>query len=109
MPARLERMGVEVGMEGRQNFGLEFMLVFSGVYYLKRSSYHMSPRAQLLVVGMLRFLAHSFYAVLASASVSMAFSTVFHSMNSSDISPFSRSVLLVLFLPYGSFQLHISV
>ena len=52
-------------------------------------------------------LAHSFffYSVLVSVSVFMALSTVFRSINSSDNSPFSHSVLPVLFLPYWSFQL----
>ena len=45
-------------------------------------------------------LAHSFYSVLVSVSVFMALLTVFHSINSPDNSLFSRSVLLVLFLPY---------
>ena len=39
-----------------------------------------------------------FYSVLVSVSVFVALSTVFHSLNSSDNSPLSRSVLLVLFL-----------
>ena len=43
-------------------------------------------------------LAHSFYSVLVSISVFMALSTVFHSINSPDNSPFSRSVLSVLTL-----------
>ena len=43
-------------------------------------------------------LAHSFYSVLVSAFVFMALSTVFHSINSPDISRLSHSVLLVLFL-----------
>ena len=50
-----------------------------------------------------------FYSVLASVSVFMALSTLFHSINSSDNSLLSDSVLLVLFLPYCSFQLHISL
>ena len=58
-------------------------------------------------------LAHSFYSVLVSVSVFMALSTVFHSINSPDNSPFFclffHSVLLVLSLPYWSFQLHISL
>ena len=41
-----------------------------------------------------------FYFVLVSISVSMAFSTVFHSINSPNNSPFSHSVLPVLSLPY---------
>ena len=45
-------------------------------------------------------LAHSFYSLLVSISVFMALSTVFHSINSPDHSPFSHSVLLVLFLLY---------
>ena len=45
----------------------------------------------------------SFYSVLVSVSVFMALSTVFHSVNSPDSSPFSPSVLPVLSLPYWSF------
>ena len=56
-------------------------------------------------------LAHSFfYSLLVSVSVFMALSTVFHSMNSSDNSPYSHSVLLsVLSMPYWSFQLYMSL
>ena len=50
-----------------------------------------------------------FYSVLMSVSVFMALSTVFHSIKSPDNSPLSHSVLPVLFLPYWSFQLYISV
>ena len=39
-----------------------------------------------------------FYSVLVSVSVFMALSTVFHSINSPDNSPLSKSVLPVLFL-----------
>ena len=46
-----------------------------------------------------------FYSVLVNISVFMALSTVFHSLNSPDNSPFSQFVLPVLFLPYRSFQL----
>ena len=49
-----------------------------------------------------------FYSVLVSDSVLMALSTLFHSINSPDNSPLSHSVLPVSFLPYWSFQLHIS-
>ena len=77
----------------------------------------MSPWAHLHVVGMLRFMSDinqlslptPFYSVLVSISVFMALSTVFHSVNSPDNSPFSHSVLVVLALPYWSFQLYISV
>ena len=48
-----------------------------------------------------------FILVLVSISV-MALSTVFHPVNSPDISPLSHSVLLVLFQPYWSFQLYTS-
>ena len=51
----------------------------------------------------------TFYSVLVSISVSMALSTVFLSINSPDNSPLSHSVLLVLFLPYWSFELYISL
>ena len=50
-----------------------------------------------------------FYSVLVPVSVFMALSIVFHSINYPDNSPLSRSVLLVLFLPYWSFQLYISL
>ena len=50
-----------------------------------------------------------FYSVLVSISVFMALSTVFHSINSPDNSLLSHSVLPVLFLPYWSFQLYISL
>ena len=50
-----------------------------------------------------------FHSVLVSVSVFMALSTVFHSINSPDKSPFSHSVLPALFLPYRSFQLYISL
>ena len=49
------------------------------------------------------------YSVLVSTSVFMAVSTVFRSINSPDNSPLSHSFLPVLFLPYGSFQLYISI
>ena len=65
------------------------------------------------MVGMLRFLSDinqpsfptlffSFFknSVLVSISVFMAFSTVFHSINSPDNSPLSHPVLPVLFLLY---------
>ena len=50
-----------------------------------------------------------FHSVLVSISVFMALSTVFHSINSPDNSPLSRSVLPVSFLPNWSFQLYISL
>ena len=50
-----------------------------------------------------------FNSVLVSVSVFVALSTVFHSINCPDNSPFSQSVLPVLFPPYWSFQLYISL
>ena len=50
-----------------------------------------------------------FYSVLVSISIFMALSNVFHFVNSPDYSPLSHSVLLVLSLPYWSFQLYISL
>ena len=50
-----------------------------------------------------------FHSALVSISVSMALSSLFHSINSPDNSPFSRSVLPVFSLPYWSFKLYISV
>ena len=54
-------------------------------------------------------LVHSFYSVLVSISAFMDLLTVFYSINSTDNSPLSHSVLPALFLPYWSFQLHISL
>ena len=50
-----------------------------------------------------------FYSVLVFVSAFMALSTLFHSINSPDNSSLSHSVLLVLILPYWSFQLYISL
>ena len=50
-----------------------------------------------------------FNSVLVSVSVFMALSTVFHSINSPDNSPFPHSVLVVLYLPYWSFHLDVSL
>ena len=50
-----------------------------------------------------------FYSDLESTSVFMALSTVFRLINSPGSSPLSHSVLLVLILPYWSFQLYISL
>ena len=50
-----------------------------------------------------------FCSVLVTISVSMAFSTVFHSINSLDNSPLSHSVPPVLSLPHWPFQLYISL
>ena len=50
-----------------------------------------------------------FYSVLVTVSVFMVLSTVFHSINSPDNSPLPYSVLLILILPYGFFQLCISL
>ena len=50
-----------------------------------------------------------FYSVLVSITVFMTLSTVFHSINSPDNSPFSHSVLPVLSLHCWSFQLYISL
>ena len=74
-----------------------------------------SPRAHLHVVGMLWFMSDinqpswptPFYSVLVSISAFMALSTVFHSINSPDNSPFSDSVLPVLSLPDWSLQQYI--
>ena len=84
------------------------MLVTLSLYEMQ------SPWPHLHVVGMLQFMSDinklslptPFYSVLMSISVFMALSPAFHSINSSDNSPFSHSVLLVLSLPYWSFQLY---
>ena len=50
-----------------------------------------------------------FNSVLVSVSVFKALSAVFHSIDSPDNSPLSHSVLPVLFLPYRSCQLYVSL
>ena len=50
-----------------------------------------------------------FYSVLVSVSVSLALSIVFLSRNSPDNSALFHSVLPVLFLPYRSFKLCVSL
>ena len=54
-------------------------------------------------------LRSAFYSVPVSVSVFIALSAVFYSINSPDNSPLSHSVLPVLFLPYWSFQLYLSL
>ena len=49
-----------------------------------------------------------FYPVLASISVFMALSTVFHSINSPGNTPLSHSLVPVLIVPYWSFDIYIS-
>ena len=76
---------------------------------------HESRRIHGHVVGMLRFMSGvnqpslptPFYSVLVSVSVFIAFSTVFHSINSPDNAPFSDSGPPVLSLPCWSFQVYI--
>ena len=50
-----------------------------------------------------------FHSVLVPISVFMALSTVFHSINSSDNSLLSHSVLLFFILAYWFYQVHISL
>ena len=50
-----------------------------------------------------------FYSVLMSVSVFMVLSTVFRPINSPDSSAFFQPALLVLSLPYWSFQLYVSL
>ena len=50
-----------------------------------------------------------FHSFPVSIFVSMALSTIFHSINCPDNPPISHSILPVLFLPYWSFQLYISL
>ena len=74
-----------------------------------------SPLVHLHVVGMSRFMSDmsqpslptTFHSVAVSVCIFMALSTVFHSINSPDNSPFSYSVLPVLSLPCCYFQLYI--
>ena len=81
------------------------------------AAFKWSLRAHLHMVGMFQCMSDinqpslptSFYFVLASVSISVAHSTVFHSIDSPDNSTLSSSILLVLFLPYWSFQLSISL
>ena len=72
-----------------------------------------SPLVHLHVVGMSMSdmsqpsLPTTFHSVAVSVCIFMALSTVFHSINSPDNSPFSYSVLPVLSLPCCYFQLYI--
>ena len=50
-----------------------------------------------------------FYSALVSVSVFMILSTLFHSINSPNKYPLSHFVIPVLFLPYWSFQLFITL
>ena len=50
-----------------------------------------------------------FYSILVSVSVFKALSTLFQSINSPNNSPLSHFFLPVLFLPYWSFQLYLSL
>ena len=50
-----------------------------------------------------------FYSLRVPISVFIALSTVFHSINSPDNCLLPQRVLLALFLPYWSFELHISL
>ena len=90
---------------------LVFCSTYTFIWYLvpTSSSSHGGGVAVYVVDINQASLPTPFYSVLASISVCIALSTVFHSINSSDNLPLSHSVLPVLFLPYGSFQLHISL
>ena len=79
-----------------------------------------TPWAHLQVVGMLQFMSNRnqlslpipFYSVLASVSVLMALSTVFHSINFPDNSPFpdcSSGLLLCLIGPFNFISLYESL
>ena len=82
------------------------MCVCVCVCVCERARDSVSPRALHHMVGMLRFmsdinqasLSTPFYSVLVSISIFLALSTVFHSTDCPDNSPFSHSVLSVLFL-----------
>ena len=93
-----------------------YFLFVSIVYSIVIDTVRLSPRAHLHVVGMLRFMSDinkpssptPFYSVLVPVSVSMALSTVIHSINSSDNSPFSD----LFFQPYlfiGLMSLYIAL
>ena len=79
---------------------------------------YMSPRVHLHLVGDVAVyvldinqpnMPTTFYSVLMSISIFIALSTVFQSINFPDNSPLSYSVLPVLFLPYWSSELNISL
>ena len=82
------------------------MVFFPPVYRVHCIYYHDCDINQLFFI---LFLPTPFYSVFVSISVFRALSTVFHSINSPDNSPLSNSVLVVLALPYLSFQLYISL
>ena len=66
-------------------------------------------RLAYIIYDLIPYGSIAYVSVLVSILVFMALSTVFHSINSSDSSSFSDSVLPVLSLPYWSFQLYISL
>ena len=75
----------------------------SGLIFTRWRCYGLCPRHKKSE------LAHSFYSVLVSISGSMALSTVFRSITSSDNSSLAHFVHPVLFLPYWSCPLCISL
>ena len=107
----IERLRVRIPAEATKEFSFPEFAFCADSFDVR------SPRVHLHVVGMLRFMSDinqpslptPFYSVLVSISVFMALSTVFHSINSPYNSSFSHSVLVVLVLPYWSFQLYISL
>ena len=94
------------------------LLVHSAIYLFMKVSFTPVPTGSLSRGGDVTIyvcdinqpsLPAPFYSVLVIISVFMAVSTVFHSINCPDNSPLFHSVLMVLFLPYWSFQLYISL
>ena len=79
------------------------VLCFSGELDRGGLVLHDNTLIQNSSAACLFFFSFFLRSVLVSICVFIALSTVFLSITSSDTSPFSRSVLLVLSLPYWSF------
>ena len=96
-----------------------FLLLFTRhLYWLILRLLYLSPRAHLHVVGMLRFISKTYsnracpllFILLASVSPFLwPFQLYFIPLNSPDNCSLSHSVLRVLFLPYWSFELYLSL
>ena len=67
------------------------------------------PRLPIVFYSVLMSVFLFVWLVFFFFSILIALSTVFHSIKTSDNSPLSHSVLPVLFLPYWSFQMYISL
>ena len=89
---------------------VELFSLYMSVYFVSTDSPSRGGDVAVYVWHKPTELAHSFLCCFCVCFfVFVALSTVFHSINFPENSPFSHSVLPVLSLPYWSFQLYISL